>query len=57
MSRAAILVGFDSAWADRKPGAICSAVFDGDCFVEFREPELVLLCHKRNRVAGRRGVD
>jgi predicted RNase H-like nuclease len=41
MSRAAILVGFDSAWADRKPGAICSAVFDGDCFVEFREPELV----------------
>ena len=41
MSRAAIFVGFDSAWADRKPGAICSAVFDGDCFVEFREPELV----------------
>jgi hypothetical protein len=41
MSNAAIFVGFDSAWADRKPGAICSVVFDGDCLVEFREPELV----------------
>jgi predicted RNase H-like nuclease len=37
MSRAAILIGFDSAWADGNPGSICSEVFDGDCFVEFRE--------------------
>jgi len=41
MSSAAIFVGFDSAWAGRKPGAICSAVFDGGCFVEFCEPVLV----------------
>jgi predicted RNase H-like nuclease len=42
-NRAAIFVGFDSAWADRKraPGAICSVVYDGDRFTNFRSPERV----------------
>jgi predicted RNase H-like nuclease len=40
---AAVFVGFDSAWADnpKAPGAICSVVFDGDRFVDFRHPESV----------------
>jgi hypothetical protein len=39
---AAIFVGFDSAWADKKtaPGAICSVLFDGEGFADFRPPEL-----------------
>jgi len=42
-SLAAVFVGFDSAWTDSKkaPGAICSARFAGDRFVDFRAPALV----------------
>jgi predicted RNase H-like nuclease len=40
---AARFVGFDSAWANRKnaPGAVCSVLFDGVGFSDFRPPELV----------------
>lgn len=40
-SGAAIFVGFDSAWADKKtaPGAICSVLYDGSVFSDFRPPE------------------
>ena len=38
---AAVFVGFDSAWMGRARGGICSIAFDGECFNDFRAPELV----------------
>jgi predicted RNase H-like nuclease len=40
--RAAVLIGFDSAWADKRtaPGAICSLRFNGSGLGDFRPPEL-----------------
>ena len=40
---AATFVGFDSAWTDNPtlPGAICSVVYDGRRFGDFKEPTLV----------------
>ncbi len=32
-------VGFDSAWADNAPGAVCFAVFDGDRLAEWEAPK------------------
>ena len=48
-------VGFDSAWADNAPGAVCFAVFDGDRLAEWDLPkparfddarQAVERCHK-----------
>ncbi len=35
-----VLIGFDSAWTDRTPGAICAAAFDGKTAVSFEAPRL-----------------
>ncbi len=32
-------VGFDSAWADKAPGAVCIAVFDGDRLTKWELPK------------------
>ena len=37
----AILIGFDSAWTDKKRGAICAITFDGRGKAAFIRPELV----------------
>jgi len=41
--QATVLIGFDSAWANKKnaPGAICSVLCDGVGFMDFRPPELI----------------
>ena len=36
-----IIIGFDSAWTDKTPGAICAIAFDGQRKATFIRPELV----------------
>jgi len=40
MDGATAIVGFDSAWADKAPGAICALVVDAEGAVGFKPPEL-----------------
>jgi predicted RNase H-like nuclease len=35
------IIGFDSAWADNAPGAICALVASPAGVVDFKPPELV----------------
>ena len=37
----AVIIGFDSAWVDKSPGAICAIAFDAQSNLTFHEPCLV----------------